>query len=78
VEIGQKGSWYIQGYNELFINGEKLNEKVAYFDRNRLYLGLGYRIVQDFGLQLGVMEQTTNTISKTYFQVGVFHQLTTK
>jgi len=78
VELGQKGSWYVQGYNELFINGEKLNGKVAYFDRNRLYLGLGYRIVKDFALQLGIMEQTTDTISKTYFQVGAFHQIYTR
>lgn len=78
VELGDKGSWYVQGYNELFINGEKMNGKAEYFDRNRLYLGLGYRIVKNFALQLGIMEQTTNTISKTYFQVGTFHQLTTK
>jgi hypothetical protein len=78
VELGEKGSWYIQGYNELFINGEKLNGKSEYFDRNRLYLGFGYRIVKDFALQLGVMEQTTNAISKTYFQVGVFHQIYTR
>lgn len=78
VELGEKGSWYVQGYNELFINGEKLNGKAEYFDRNRLYLGLGYRIVKNFALQVGIMEQTTNTLSKTYFQVGTFHQLTTK
>lgn len=75
IELGEKGSWYVQGYDELFINGEKLNDRVEYFDRNRLYLGLGYRVVKNLSFQLGIMEQTTDTKSKTYLQLSAFHQL---
>lgn len=78
VALGEKGSWYIQGYDELFINGEKLKGKSEYFDRNRLYLGLGYRIVKNMALQVGLLDQTTNTISKTYLQIGTFHQMSTR
>lgn len=75
IELGEKGSWYIQAYDELFINGEKLNDMVEYFDRNRLYLGLGYRVVKNLSFQLGIMEQTTDSHSKTYLQLTAFHQL---
>lgn len=75
IELGEKGSWYIQGYDEFFINGEKLGGTVEYFDRNRLYLGLGYRVVKNLSFQLGIMEQTTDNLSKTYLQFTAFHQL---
>lgn len=75
IELGEKGSWYVQGYDELFINGEKLEDSVEYFDRNRLYLGLGYRVVENLSFQIGIMEQTTDTKSKTYLQLSAFHQL---
>lgn len=75
IELGEKGSWYIQAYDELFINGEKLNDTVEYFDRNRLYLGLGYRVVKNLSFQIGIMEQSTDTSSKTYLQLSAFHQL---
>lgn len=75
IELGEKGSWYVQGYDELFINGEKLNETVEYFDRNRLYLGLGYRVVKSLAFQVGIMRQATDSKSKTYFQFSAFHQL---
>lgn len=75
IELGEKGSWYVQGYDELFINGEKLNETVEYFDRNRLYLGLGYRVVKNLAFQVGIMLQATDSKSKTYFQFSAFHQL---
>lgn len=75
IALGEKGSWYIQAYDEIFINGEKLNDQAEYFDRNRLYLGLGYRVVKNLSFQIGMMEQTTDTNSKTYFQLSAFHQL---
>lgn len=75
IELGEKGSWYVQGYDELFVNGKKLNEKTEYFDRNRLYLGVGYRVVKNLAFQIGIMEQTTDNSSKTYLQVSAFHQL---
>lgn len=75
IELGEKGSWYVQGYDELFINGEKLDGKVEYFDRNRLYLGLGYRAVKNLAFQVGIMQQATDSRSKTYLQLSAFHQL---
>jgi hypothetical protein len=78
IELGEKASWYVQGYNELFINGEKLDGKVQYFDRNRWYLGIGYRVVKNMSFQLGVLEQKTDKLSKMYLQTSVFHQLFSK
>lgn len=75
LALGKKGSWYVQGYDELFINGEKLDDKVEYFDRNRLYLGLGYRVRKNLAFQVGIMQQATDSKSKTYLQFTAFHQL---
>ncbi len=75
LALGEKGSWYVQGYDELFINGEKLDDKVEYFDRNRLYLGLGYRVRKNLAFQVGIMQQATDSKSKTYLQFTAFHQL---
>ncbi len=75
IALGEKGSWYVQGYDELFINGEKLDDKVEYFDRNRLYLGLGYRVRKNLAFQVGIMQQATDSKSKTYLQFTAFHQL---
>lgn len=75
IELGEKSSWYLQGYDELFINGEKLDNKIEYFDRNRLYLGLGYRVVKNLAFQVGIMQQATDSRSKTYLQLSAFHQL---
>ncbi len=75
IALGEKGSWYVQGYDELFINGEKLDDKVEYFDRNRLYLGLGYRVRKNLAFQVGFMQQATDSKSKTYLQFTAFHQL---
>ena len=73
--LSEKGSWYLQLYDELFINGEKLDGLVEYFDRNRLYGGLGYRIQNQLAVQVGFMEQKTNRFSKNQLQFSVFHQL---
>lgn len=75
IELGEKGSWYVQGYDELFINGGKLDGKAEYFDRNRLYLGLGYRVVKNLAFQVGIMQQATDSGSKTYLQLSAFQQL---
>lgn len=74
-ELNEKGSWYIQVYDEIFINGETLDGLVEYFDRNRIYLGLGRRINPKLALQVGFMEQKTNRISKNQLQFSVFYQL---
>ncbi|WP_268035309.1 DUF2490 domain-containing protein [Algoriphagus sp. PAP.12] len=74
-ELSEKGSWYIQLYDELFINGETLDGKVSYFDRNRLYLGLGKRLNSNLAIQFGFMDQKFNQGSKAQLQFSAFHQL---
>jgi hypothetical protein len=74
-ELTEIGSIYLQVYDEIFINGEKLKGKVQLFDRNRLYLGFGYRLKKGLALQFGFMEQTTNSASKGQLQLGIHQQL---
>ncbi|WKV13267.1 DUF2490 domain-containing protein [Marivirga harenae] len=67
------GGFYIPIYNEVFINGEKM-ENIEYFDRNRLYGGLGYVWKDNTRVQLGIMEQTLNFgFSKTQLQFSLHH-----
>lgn len=74
-ELAAKGSWYIQIYDEIFINGETWEDSIEYFDRNRFYLGLGNRISPNLALQLGFMDQKFNQGSKAQLQFSAFHQL---
>ena len=63
-------------YNELFINGETNignNRSVAFFDRNRTYLGLGYVLNTKTRFQLGWMNQTINSWSKPQLQFSMHH-----
>ena len=67
---------YLALYNELFINGQRnigSGNTVEIFDRNRLYLSIGYMIKKGLKLQLGVMNQTTDNWSKNQLQLS-FHQ----
>jgi hypothetical protein len=77
-EVADKGSVYLQVYDEIFINGERVTPSMQFFDRNRFYAGLGFRIQKGLAIQLGFMEQTTNTISKGQLQVGIHQQLFSK
>lgn len=70
------GAVYLALYNELFINGERdigSGRKVSLFDRNRLYGGLGYSLAKGLAVQLGYMEQTTDTLSKGQLQFSLHH-----
>lgn len=77
-DLAERGSWYVQAYDEIFINGEKPMENSQFFDRNRFYVGLGYRTSSQLAFQLGIMEQTTDRLSKTQLQFTAFHQLFSK
>ena len=71
-----KGTFYLSLYDEIFINGERNignNNTVQIFDRNRLYFALGYVLVPKLKVQLGIMNQTTNNVSKNQLQVSL-HQ----
>ena len=69
---------YLALYNELFINGERNigdGKSVAVFDRNRLYGALGYIIKKGIKVQLGVMNQTTDSWSKNQLQLSLHQKI---
>ena len=71
-----KNAVYIALYNEIFINGEKNigeGRTVNVFDRNRFYAGLGYGITDKLRVQLGFMNQSTETAGKDQVQVSLHH-----
>ena len=67
---------YLAFYNEIFVNGQRdigNGRSVDWFDRNRLYLGVGYVIGHGSRVQLGWMNQTTNNWEKGQLQFSL-HQ----
>ena len=62
----ETGTIYLGIYNELFINGEK-----TFFDRNRLYGGIGYKYSQNIEFQIGLLRQEVQTSVKTFLQFGM-------
>ena len=71
-----KGTPYFAFYNELFINGEREignDRTVEFFDRNRIYLGLGYAVSDKIRFQLGWMKQTTVNWQKGQLQFSMHH-----
>jgi len=73
-----KNTLYLALYNEIFINGQRnigSGNTVEIFDRNRLYIALGFVFIDRLRLQLGVMNQTTDGWKKNQFQVSLHHQL---
>ena len=62
----ETGTIYLGIYNELFINGEK-----TFFDRNRLYGGIGYKCSQNIEFQIGLLRQEVQTSVKTFLQFGM-------
>jgi len=71
-----KGVVYLAVYNELFINGE-LNigdgRTVERFDRDRMYLALGYGLTDSMKVQFGYMFQESNSVGKGQLQLSL-HQ----
>tara|TARA_B100001063_G_C16724100_1_gene535282 strand:+ start:825 stop:1532 length:708 start_codon:yes stop_codon:yes gene_type:complete len=62
----ETGTIYLGVYDEIFIN-----DKATFFDRNRLYGGLGYQHADNIHFQVGVLRQETQTASKTFLQFGL-------
>lgn len=50
------GGVYLAFYDEIFLNIDD-SKDIETFDRNRLYGGLGYKVKDNLGLQLGYMMQ---------------------
>ncbi len=72
-----KGAVYLAFYNEIFLNGQNIgnNSSVVLFDRNRLYLAFGYMIKKNLQVQLGMMNQTTKSLSKNQLQLSLHQKI---
>jgi hypothetical protein len=72
----EKNTIYLALYNELFMNGQRtigIGNTVEFFDRNRLYGAVGYVIQDGLKVQLGVMNQTTDSWGKNQIQLSLHH-----
>jgi hypothetical protein len=72
----EKNTIYLALYNELFMNGQRtigIGNTVEFFDRNRLYGAVGYVIQDGVKVQLGVMNQTTDSWGKNQIQLSLHH-----
>jgi len=66
----QDNTLYFSCYNELFAHTVK-----NYFDRNRFYAGFGYRFSKKLRAEIGVMNQTGNTLSRNQLNMITFLNL---
>ncbi len=66
----EKNAVYASAYNEIFINTQP-----NYFDRDRIYGGLGYCFNKNFKVEAGVMTQILSNSSRTQFQIMFFNSL---
>ena len=70
---------YAEKYNDSSLNyiideqDTGNGNKVEVFDRNRLYLAMGYMIKNGLKIQFGIMRQTTDNWSKNQLQISL-HQ----
>lgn len=60
-------TFYLSMYNEVFVNTEG-----NYFDRNRLYGGLGYRFSKNIRSEIGFMNQTLQNSSRNQLNIITF------
>ncbi len=58
---------YLSIYNEIFMNTVQI-----FFDRNRFYGGIGYRFSKAVRTEIGVMNQTTNSVSRNQLNLITF------
>lgn len=78
TKVLEEKTMYLALYNELFINSQRQigkGKKVEIFDRNRLYVALGYWLKKDIKIQLGIMKQSTNNWAKNQLQFSFHHQI---
>ncbi|WP_435134718.1 DUF2490 domain-containing protein [Formosa sp. A9] len=71
-----KNTWFVSFYDEVFFNGQKEisdTENVDIFDRNRLYLSLGYVFSAHLKMSLGFLNQVTTETNKNQLTLTVAH-----
>ncbi len=62
-----KSKYYASFYNEIFLNGESNT-----FDRNRIYGGLGYKIIKGVKMEVGYMSQVFKSSSRDQINIITF------
>lgn len=60
-------TWYGSVYNEIFINNDQI-----LFDRNRLYVGIGYRLNKTARFEIGYMNQFLNNANRDQINLITF------
>ena len=66
---------YASLYNEIFVHGQKTGDSRAVFDRNRIYLGAGYRFTKSLALQAGWMNQVLENSNKPQIVLSIHHKM---
>ena len=61
---------YLSAYNEIFLNGQD-----EYFDRNRLYGGIGFVINKNLRFETGFMQQKLQDSQRGQLQIIFFNNL---
>lgn len=61
---------YFSAYNELFLNVPQ-----AKFDRNRIYGALGYVLTDNVKIEIGAMNQATNTQQRNQLQIVIYNNI---
>lgn len=59
--------YYFSAYNEIFLNTDS-----SIFDRNRLYGGLGYNIIESIRIEVGYMNQFFESTSRDQINIMTF------
>lgn len=58
---------YLSAYNEIFVNTE-----TEFFDRNRVFAGVGYKFNSSLKFEVGYMNQILNNFSRDQFNIMAF------
>ncbi|MBK6352100.1 MAG: DUF2490 domain-containing protein [Saprospiraceae bacterium] len=68
-----KNTLYLSASNEIFIKNS-----APLFDRDRIYLGLGYVINPIFRVEVGMMSQILENTHRNQFQIAIFNSMPIK
>ena len=68
-----KNGVYIATYDEIFLHLSD-QKGIKMFDRNRAYVGLGFKIKDNLATQLGFMRQNVNNLNATNHLLLSIHQ----
>jgi len=70
LKIGRENRFYLSAYNEFFLSFEEV-----FFDRNRLYGGIGYKLSEGINLEMGYMNQFLGFSSRDQLNLIMFLNL---